>query len=95
MIKIVAKRTVRTGQTDRYLALAGELVERSRAEAGNVFYTLNRSTTDPDTFVFLEAWRDQAAVDAHNASEHFTRLVPQLGALVETAFPVELFTEVL
>ena len=39
----------------------------------------------------LEVWKDQAAIDAHNASEHFTRIVPQLGALVEVADPVELY----
>ena len=94
MIKIVAKRTVRPDQIDRYLSLARELVEQSQAEEGNVSYTLNQNRADPRTFTFLEVWRDQAAIDSHNASEHFTRLVPMLGELVETAFPVELYNEV-
>ncbi len=94
MIRIVAKRTVRPDQVDRYLELARELTACSRAEEGNLSYTLNRSTADPRTFAFIEVWRDQAAIDSHNASEHFTRLVPQLGSLVEEACPVELYTEV-
>ena len=28
----------------------------------------------PRTFVLYEKWRDQAALDAHYATEHFTRL---------------------
>ena len=94
MIKIVAKRTVRPDEVSRYLELARELVEKSQAEEGNISYTLNQNLSDPRTFTFLEVWRDQAAIDSHNASEHFTRLVPMLGGLVETAFPVELYTEV-
>ena len=93
MIKIIARRVVRAEDIDKYETLARELVEKSQAEAGNVSYTLNKSVADPKVHTFIEIWKDQAAIDAHNASEHFTRLVPQLGALVEHADPVELYTE--
>ena len=93
MIKIIARRVVRPENIQHYEALAKELVEKSQAEAGNVSYTLNKSITDPKVHTFIEIWKDQAAIDAHNASEHFTRLVPRLGALVEQADPVELYTE--
>ena len=93
MIKIIARRVVRPGNIEQYEALARELVEKSQAEAGNVSYTLNKSIADPRVHTFIEIWKDQAAIDAHNASEHFTRLVPRLGALVEQADPVELYTE--
>lgn len=93
MIKIIARRVVRPENIEQYETLAKELVEKSQAEAGNVSYTLNKSTADPKVHTFIEIWKDQAAIDAHNASEHFTRLVPRLGALVEQADPVELYTE--
>ena len=93
MIKIIARRVVRAENIEQYEALARELVEKSQAEAGNVSYTLNKRIADPQVHTFIEIWKDQAAIDAHNASEHFTRLVPQLGALVEQADPVELYTE--
>lgn len=93
MIKIVARRVVRADAVDRYEALALELVARSQAEEGCLSYTLNRSLSDPRVHTMLEVWRDQAAIDAHNSSEHFTRLVPQMGALVEQADPVELYEE--
>ena len=91
MIKIVARRVVRAEAVDQYEALAKELVEKSQGEPGCVAYTLNRSLSDPRVHTMLEVWKDQAAIDAHNASEHFTRIVPQLGALVEVADPVELY----
>ena len=94
MIKIIARRLVREDSIDEYLRLAAELVPASQAEPGCITYTLNRCTENPRLFSFIEAWRDQDAIDFHNASEHFTRLVPQLGALVEIAYPVEHYLEV-
>ena len=94
MIKIVARCIVRPECIQQYQALARELVEKSQAEAGNISYTLNQSTGDPRVHCFLEIWKDQAAIDFHNATEHFTRIVPQLRPMRESSDPVELFTEV-
>ncbi|MBR1457584.1 MAG: antibiotic biosynthesis monooxygenase [Oscillospiraceae bacterium] len=94
MIKIVASSLVREACIEQYHALAKELVEKSQAEPGNICYTLNQSTSDPRVHSFLESWKDQAAIDAHNASEHFQRIVPQLAALREETQTVEFYTEV-
>lgn len=94
MIKIIAKRIVPAENMERYETLAREMVERSRAEEGNVAYTFNRSTIDSRIHVFLEEWRDQEALDAHNHSEHFVRLVPQLTELAEEVLPVEWYREI-
>lgn len=94
MIKIVAKRLVKADRVEEFKATARELVEKSRAEAGNVYYTLNASTADPRLLAFIECWRDQEAIDFHNATEHFREIVPKLGALCEERLPVELYTEV-
>ena len=55
---------------------------------------MNQSQDDPTLFCFLEAWKDQAAIDYHNHSEHFTRIVPQFAALTEQPFAVERYGEV-
>jgi len=51
-----------------------ELRDASRREAGCVAYDVARDVDDPTVFVLHEVWRDQAALDAHYAEEHFTRL---------------------
>ena len=94
MIKIIARRLVREECVEEYLRMTAELVAKSQAEAGCVTYTLNRCTENPRLFSFIEIWKDQAAIEAHNASEHFTRIVPRLARLVEINFPVEHYTEV-
>ena len=94
MIKIVAVMKVKADCVDTFKALAKELVEKSRAEEGNVSYSLNELIGDPATLAFIEIWKDQAAIEAHNTSEHFTRIVPQLAKYLEINYPVEHYTEV-
>ena len=94
MIKIVAKMLVKADRVEEFKATAKELVEKSRAEAGNVFYSLNVSTTNPRLLAFIECWKDQEAIDIHNATEHFTGILPKLGEMCEEGQPVDLFTEV-
>ena len=93
MIKIIARRLVREDCIEEYLRMTPELVAASQAEAGCITYTLNRCVENPRLFSFIEIWKDQAAIEAHNASEHFTRIVPQLASLVEINYPVEHYTE--
>ena len=94
MIKIVAKNYVKPECSEAFRETAKELIEKSCAEEGNIFYTLNVSKKDPNTFVFIEAWKDQAAIDFHNNSEHFTSIVPKLAKMCNREGDVELFDEI-
>lgn len=39
-----------------------------RREPGNLRYEYFRPMNDPDTVLLIDAWLDQAAIDAHHAS---------------------------
>jgi len=56
-------------------SLFRELREASRQEAGVIQFEVGRSREKPNVFALWEVYRDQGAVDAHVASEHFKRLV--------------------
>ena len=47
-----------------------------RAEKGNVRYEYFFSMNDPETVLLIDAWEDQAAIDAHHAS-------PMMGTIME------------
>ena len=94
MIKIVAKMPVKASEVENFKATAKELVEKSAAEAGNVSYSLNVSTENPNLFAIIECWKDQAAIDFHNNTEHFTGILPKLSALCEGEVSIELFNEI-
>ena len=70
-ITVFAKWQVKEGQLDTVLNLFNELVNKTRQEEGNLFYTVHQSNTEPSTFMLYEAYKDEAAVAAHRASEHF------------------------
>ena len=93
MIKIVSRRIIRPDCIERFQSLARELARASQKEPGCLGYTLNQSREDPRLHAFIELWADQAALDAHGASEHFRRLVPQFVELTEERPPVEYYEE--
>ena len=93
MIKIVAKSLIREDQVEAFKEVVKELVEKSSAEEGNVFYSINVSRDNPRLFAFIEGWRDQEALDRHNASEHFQRIVPITRQMREEG-SAEFYTEV-
>lgn len=70
-IKIVALITVKAEYAETLATQFKELVRASRAEEGNISYDLHREISNPNRFVFVENWKSQAAIDAHNASGHF------------------------
>ena len=56
-------------------SLFHELRDASRQEAGVIQFEVGRSREKPNVFALWEVYRDQGALDAHLASEHFKRLV--------------------
>jgi len=78
MISIVAKFKVNEGEEEKFLSLVDELGAASRAETMCIEYALHKHTGEPRTYCILEKWHDQNSVDMHNASQHFTTIVPQI-----------------
>ena len=70
-IKITAIITVKAEHRAELLDVFTALVGESRKEGGNLRYDLHQDLQNPNRFVFFENWKDQAAVDSHNASVHF------------------------
>ncbi|MCL1835592.1 MAG: antibiotic biosynthesis monooxygenase [Oscillospiraceae bacterium] len=82
MVKVTASNNVKAECVEEYLAISKELVERTNADdAGCIKYELCRDVNDPLHFVMLEEWEDQASLDAHMKSAHFTTLIPKTGGM--------------
>ena len=65
---------VAEGNEDEALATMSELAEATRQEPGCVHYIPVQDPEDPRNVMFYEQYVDQAAFEAHGASEHFQRL---------------------
>jgi quinol monooxygenase YgiN len=70
---VIARWTAKEGEEDAVAAALAALTEPSRAEPGNLAYVVHRDPADRRRFVIYERYRDEAAYEAHAASEHFKR----------------------
>ena len=85
MIVTIARQVIKPECFDTYHALAKELAEASRAEAGCAGYRSVQAEEDNRVHLFIECWKDQKAIDIHCAAEHFTRIVPQFAEMFADA----------
>jgi quinol monooxygenase YgiN len=84
MIFIVVKFNVKPDWSDRWLDLTRAFTEATRREPGNLWFDWSRSTENPNEFVLVEAFHDDAASD-HVNSDHFLKAMQEMPeALVET-----------
>lgn len=75
MITIIAMFELKPECVDNFKSLAAECIEASRKEEGNVSYNFYTGKEDKNKFFFVEVWKDDEAIETHNASEHFQKFV--------------------
>jgi quinol monooxygenase YgiN len=79
-IGIVATMKIKPGTNEAFEAAAKELMAVVRAvEPGNKVYQFCKSRTDPTTYVVLELYADQAALEVHGKSDQFRAAGAKMG----------------
>jgi quinol monooxygenase YgiN len=82
---IVATLKVKAGEEAAFEAIARKLVAAvNTSEPGCMLYTLNKGD-DPQTYAFMERYRDEEAVKAHRASEHYRTYGKEMGPHLDGA----------
>lgn len=79
---LIATLVARSGQEEALLTRLRTLVPLVHQEPGCVQYTLHADAARPNVFVFYEVWQDEAALDAHGKTPHFTAFVTGLDDLL-------------
>jgi quinol monooxygenase YgiN len=79
---IVAKLTVKPEKVKAFTEAAKEMIEKSNKETGCKSYQLYQDPYDNTKFVFVEEYKNQAAVDAHFASDYFKAFGPKISDMV-------------
>jgi quinol monooxygenase YgiN len=94
MMAIVATLKVKPGMEKEFEAEAKQLVTQVNANEPHCkLYTLCRGQT-PGTYLFLERYVDQAAIDFHRSTPHYKAVGPKIGRYVEGKVDVQVLTEV-
>jgi len=82
VIFIVAKFKVKPEHADDWPELTREFTEATRAEPGCLWFDWSRSVEDPNEYVLVEAFQDDAG-EAHVTSEHFRKAQQDLPPLLQ------------
>lgn len=86
MIGVVAQLKVKAGSEAQFEAVVKELQKAVNAgEPGCALYECFRVKDAEGVYVFMEKYVDQAAVEAHRASDHFRTLGRQMGPFLDGA----------
>ncbi len=68
------------------------MIVATRAEAGCLSYELLADTEKSGEFLFVEQWKDQAAIEAHFAAPHFQAFGEALGKVSAAPMRATIFT---
>ncbi len=94
MITVIAKLKVKAGSDAAFRQAADKMIAHVTAnEPGALTYVLYRSTADPNEFVFLEVYADQAALAVHGSSEAMQQFFGAIGGLLDGRPDITLYEE--
>jgi quinol monooxygenase YgiN len=85
---ITAKVFIKEGKESDFLAAAGVIIENTRKEDGCLSYNLYQDPVEKTNFIFVERYKNQAAIDAHFAAPYFKEFGTKTGDM--TAKPMEI-----
>lgn len=88
---IVARVEVQKGKEQEFIATTESLIKATRAEEGNISYTLYQCPSDPVEFIFYEEYKDQKAIDSHASSEHFKAFAKAIRGILAKDLIIETF----
>jgi quinol monooxygenase YgiN len=79
-IGVIATLKVADGKNADFEAVFRDLAAQVKAnEPGNKLYQVAKSRADASTYIVMELYADQAALEAHGKSDHFKAAGPKIG----------------
>jgi quinol monooxygenase YgiN len=82
MIFIAARFRILAEHADAWPDISHSFTEATRAEPGNLWFDWSRDLEDPQEYVLIEAFQDDAAAE-HVQSDHFKQAQAELPAYLE------------
>jgi quinol monooxygenase YgiN len=62
-------------ETDAVTTILRQFLPKAQQEPGVQAFQIHQSTSEPHRFFFYEVFRDQAAFEQHQQTEHFKTLI--------------------
>ncbi len=94
-VGVVATLKVAEGKGGEFESVFRDLTAQVKAnEPGNQLYRVFKSKKDPSTYIVMEVYADQAALEAHGKSDHFRAAQPGIGATLGGRPDIQYFDEI-
>lgn len=68
---ITAKVFIKEGKEADFISAARVIIDNTRKEEGCIYYSLYQDPYEKGNFIFVEKYKNQAAIDAHFAAPYF------------------------
>ena len=91
MIVVIGSFIAKEGQRDKALALSLAHVHRSRTEDGCLMFSVNVDAENSNRLVFVEEWRDMAALKTHFKVPECLAFASRLNELAESVAPLNIY----
>ena len=91
---ITARVFLKADKVDAFIEAAQAMIDSSNAEPGCIEYMLYQNPYDETRFIFVEMWKDQAAIDAHFAMPYFTDFGPKTAEWISQPTEIKILTVV-
>lgn len=85
---ITARVFIKPGSENDFLAAARVIIENTLKEEGCQSYSLYQDPFEKSTFIFVEKYKNQAAIDTHFAADYFKEFGTKTADM--TAKPMEI-----
>ncbi|MFZ1985059.1 MAG: putative quinol monooxygenase [Desulfatitalea sp.] len=82
MITVIAKLPLQEGKAEETIAAFKGFMKKVAAEEGTLLYSMNRKSSDPNTIVIVERYKDKQALAAHSGAPHFKEFSATLATVL-------------
>lgn len=94
MIVLTAAFKAKTGKEAELEQVLRAMIPNVQNEPGTVKYILNRSTADQGKFLFYEMYKDNAALELHNATPYFQELLRSIDGLISVQPQIDFYEDI-
>ena len=88
---ILARVYIKPGSEAGFIAAAQLMVENSNKEEGCLSYELFQSPYEKGGFIFVEFYKNQAAIDFHFATPYFKEFGSSIGEMTSKPSEIKIF----
>ncbi len=81
-VRVIARLVARPGKEDTLRSLLMGLIAPTRKESGCITYELLHKKGNSREFTFVEEWEDEAALEAHFATDHIKNALAKFPELL-------------